>query len=957
MGTITGTSGDDTLTGTINDDTIDGLGGNDTIDATQGGNDVISGGDGNDTISTGDGFNQVDGGAGDDMITGGNGFFEEFWDGAGNDVVYGGGGFDIFHGSAGNDSYDGAAPDTVDDQFDKIDYSDALAGIIVDLTAASDNVRSAGSGDAAGIGVDQVTNVEGIVGSNFDDTMTGRSSGGFLDGQAGDDTLNGGAGNDELQGWSGNDTINGGDGDDEISGDWGNDTIDAGAGDDFIDDGTGNDVVHAGAGSDEILASCGNAPEEGDLTNDDTYDGGSGAAGEIDLVSYENALAGIVVDLTLASGQVSSAGPDDAAGVGTDQLIDIEAVRGSGFDDVMTGNSGDNILDGGSGNDTITDGAGSDTIYGGFGDDIILASTGAGNDVYDGDQYDPDGGAVDFNPNFDTVSYANALAGITVDLTLAEGQVRSAGDTDAAGIGVDTLLNIERVSGTQFDDSFTGNDGDNSFHGEGGNDTLSGGAGNDTLNGGDGNDYLDGGDGIDRASYIDSANGVHVSLAISSAQVTGQGVDTLVNIETLGGSLYDDELTGNAGANKLYGLAGNDALNGGAGADTMLGGLGDDNYVVDNAGDKTTENVGEGTDTVISSISWTLSDDVENLTLGGVLANNGYGNALNNVITGNGGANLLAGGDGNDSLSGGNGSDTLDGGAGNDLIDGGAGIDTASYADAASAVTVRLAIAGAQNTLGAGVDTLTGIENLEGSGFSDHLTGDAAANKLFGLDGNDVLNGGAGTDVMSGGTGNDVYYVDSYGDKAVENLGEGTDTVFSGDNFKLGDNVEKLTLTGSADLWGYGNADNNVVTGNDGANRLYGLTGNDTLNGGNGGDWLEGGAGQDRMYGGAGADSFVFRDGDFGGATIATCDQVKDFAEGEGDKIRLNVVDANTGLSGDQAFSFIGTAAFSNTAGELRYEQISGNTYVEGDTNGDGVADFMIRVDGLHTLVSGDFGL
>ncbi len=210
---------------------------------------------------------------------------------------------------------------------------------------------------------------------------------------------------------------------------------------------------------------------------------------------------------------------------------------------------------------------------------------------------------------------------------------------------------------------------------------------------------------------------------------------------------------------------------------------------------------------------------------------------------------------------------------------------------------------------------------------------------------------------MWGGTGDDVYYVDRYADRVFENAGEGTDSVFASSNYVLADNIEKLTLTGSANLWGYGNGSDNTLTGNSGANKLYGMDGGDTLRGMAGNDWLEGGAGHDVFYGGTGADSFVFRDGDFAGLTASTCDQVKDFSHAEGDLIRLNFADADTATAGDQAFAFIGTAAFSNTAGELRYEEISGNTYVSGDTDGDGVADFLIRLDGSHALTSGDFVL
>ena len=137
---------------------------------------------------------------------------------------------------------------------------------------------------------------------------------------------------------------------------------------------------------------------------------------------------------------------------------------------------------------------------------------------------------------------------------------------------------------------------------------------------------------------------------------------------------------------------------------------------------------------------------------------------------------------------------------------------------------------------------------------------------------------------------------------------------------------------------------------------LSGLAGNDTLYGNGGNDTLIGGVGTDHMTGGSGNDMFVFADGDFGGTTASTADEIVDFTGGQ-DKIDLSAVDANSLLGGDQAFAFIGTAAFCDTAGELRYEQISGNTYLTGDTNGDGIADFMIKVDGSHVFTGSDFGL
>ena len=153
-------------------------------------------------------------------------------------------------------------------------------------------------------------------------------------------------------------------------------------------------------------------------------------------------------------------------------------------------------------------------------------------------------------------------------------------------------------------------------------------------------------------------------------------------------------------------------------------------------------------------------------------------------------------------------------------------------------VTVSLAVLAAQNTIGAGTDTLSGFENLTGSAFNDTLTGDANTNVLIGLAGNDILNGGAGADLMLGGSGNDTYVVDNVGDVVDETGGDGIDTVQSSVSFSLADPVhaigaiENLTLTGSAVINGTGNDLDNVLIGNAANNVLIGLGGNDTLNGG-----------------------------------------------------------------------------------------------------------------------------
>jgi Ca2+-binding RTX toxin-like protein len=212
-----------------------------------------------------------------------------------------------------------------------------------------------------------------------------------------------------------------------------------------------------------------------------------------------------------------------------------------------------------------------------------------------------------------------------------------------------------------------------------------------------------------------------------------------------------------------------------------------------------------------------------------------HGTGLFDDIHGNAGNDTIFALAGNDVVHGDAGNDTLDGGAGNDTLDGGADVDTASYATAASGVTVGLADAAPQNTLGAGVDTLSNLENLTGSAFNDTLTGNASAN---------VLNGGAGADVMSGGTGNDSYVVDQAGDAISEVAGQGEDTVIAKASYALGAGVSVETMT---TVNGSATTAINLI-GNELAQSLYGNAGDNILTGMGGADYLVGGAGNDKYY-------------------------------------------------------------------------------------------------------------
>ena len=278
-------------------------------------------------------------------------------------------------------------------------------------------------------------------------------------------------------------------------------------------------------------------------------------------------------------------------------------------DDTIMGGLGNDLIYGGGGGDRILDEYGNDTVYAGVGNDSVYGS--AGNDYYDG------------GDGYDYVGYSDALAGVLIELTLTTGQVRSLKPNDAAFVGVDTITNFEYVGGSKFDDRIIGDAASTRFWGAEGNDELLGGGGDDELLGGLGNDILDGGDGFDIAWYAGVVAGVTVSLAITGPQNTGHGIDTLISIEGVTGSYYDDVLTGNDQANRLFGEPGNDRITGGGGddiieggpgIDVLTGGSGADRFVghaLDFDGDTITD-FGRGDRLVLTSApsSFSLSDGV-----------------------------------------------------------------------------------------------------------------------------------------------------------------------------------------------------------------------------------------------------------------------------------------------------------------------------------------------------------
>lgn len=318
--------------------------------------------------------------------------------------------------------------------------------------------------------------------------------------------------------------------------------------------------------------------------------------------------------------------------------------------------------------------------------------------------------------------------------------------------------------------------------------------------------------------------------------------------------------------------------------------------------------------------------DDANLIIGGGAADVFDGGAGNDRIEGMRGDDTLTGGEGDDSLFGWGDEDTLNGGEGIDTLDGGRGKDT--------------------------LNGDNGADILYGQRGTDTLKGGAGEDKLYGGADNDSLDGGAGVDSLYGGRGDDTYIVDVVGDLLYEYQMGGKDTVESAVTWTLGDFFEHLELTGSTAIDGNGNRADNKITGNSGANKLLGLDGNDTLSGGAGADTLTGGRGNDRMSGGAGADTFILT-ADSIGEGLREKDRISDFSVSDGDRLNLTAIDANTTIDGDQAF--VAVAKFNGVAGEMALSYKGGTTTLQLDVNGDGKADYTLKIKGDVTLHSGDW--
>jgi VCBS repeat-containing protein len=817
---------------------------------------------------------------------------------SGANMLDGGAGADTMTGGAGNDAYivDNAGDKTVEAFNAGIDtvfssVSHTLASHVENLT-----LTGAGNIDATG---NELNNI--LVGNTGNNRLYGLAGNDTLTGNTGDDLLDGGTGVDMMAGNAGDDTYIVDNASDAVAEnvDEGIDTVQSsitytlGANVEHLTltggaaiNGTGNaldnvivgnataNVLNGGLGADSMSGGAGNDTYVIDNIGDIVTEG-LNAGTDLVQASITYTLTDNVENLTLTG-------------------ADVIDGTGNGLNNIIIGNVAANVLDGGAGTDTLYAGAGDDSLIGGDGNDALNGEAGndqlqgnAGNDMLDGGL-----GADSMSGGAGNDTYVVDHIGDLVVENLNEGI-----DLVQSSITYTLTDNVENLTLTgTANTNGTGNALDNIILGNSGNNTLTGLEGNDTLNGGAGADTMLGGIGND--TYVVDNNGdlvienLNEGVDLVQSSISHTLTDNVEHLTLTGtasingtGNALDNVIVGNTGSNTLAGLdgndtltgnAGNDTLDGGTGADSLAGGAGNDTYVVDHVGDSVTEAVNAGTDLVKSGITYTLTDNVENLTLTGDDIIDGTGNALNNIITGNGAANVLDGGAGADSLSAGAGDDTLLGGAGNDILDGGTGADTMQgslnhdtyVVDNVGDLVlenlnegVDLVQSGITYTLTDNVEnlTLTDTANTNGTGnaLDNIILGNSGNNMLTGLEGNDTMDGGADADTMLGGTGNDTYVVDNSGDLVIENLSGGVDLVQSGISYTLTANVEHLTLTGTASVNGTGNALDNVIVGNTGSNTLAGLDGNDTLTGNAGNDTLDGGTGADSLAGGAGNDTYV----------------------------------------------------------------------------------------------------
>ncbi len=856
-GVLIGTPDDDVIIGTEQDDNISALAGNDIVNAGAG-NDVVNGGEGNDVLRGGEGDDELNGAQGADKLVGGYGADTYYVDNVQDEVQ------DVAplireswpDGVAGRRVLTPVANET-DTVFSSVSMK--LGDGLENLTLqGNEAINATGNWQAntligndadnvlIGSGLNRAVDAYGIMQNSFVGDADGRPYGirfSFFDpvsvqsptprnakDERGADLINRAIFQNLLdekvgpytytplsemvfQDLEGNrvnlptgpqlgDTLRGGLGNDRLYGDVDNDLLDGGAGDDLLVGGGGADTLTGGAGNDSYVV--------GSLKASIAWWDFGASAFEPTIVEQ----AGQGVDTVLSA-------TDWVLGTNLENLTLLDSLRPYdplGYDDDenlafdfgiyivrpkrATGNELDNVITGNSRDNELLGLAGNDRLLGGAGNDYLDGGEGA--DVLQGGEGN------------DTY----------VMLTAQDQIVESADEgTDNVIASVDWVLatNLENLFlqdgsavtgwGNASDNFLAGNANDNQLSGFGGSDVLEGNAGNDSLNGGQGNDRLSGGEGADQ----------------------------------------------------LVGGEGDDELDGGSGADSMVGGAGDDVYAVDDPGDRVSEAVGEGYDTVVSSASHTLGSNIEELTLVGYENVDGTGNELDNKIQGNSSNNILRGLGGNDYLAGGYGEDQLHGGAGDDVylvVNGGSAV--IELADSGhdlvrSSVDITLAdhvedleILVEDAAVSGGYNPYSSGRSAGGNDLANSIRGGYYADDLRGLGGDDDLNGWSGDDTLDGG--------------------DGADRLYGGDDYVAKDTYYGGTLLAANNDTLRGAAGDDWINGGSGNDSLYGGEGSDTLIGGHdvspgtvlgelqalsNNDYLDGGTGIDTLQGGTGDDTYV----------------------------------------------------------------------------------------------------
>ena len=663
------------------------------------------GGAGNDTITGNDADNILKGGAGADVLYGG----------AGNDTLDGGSQGDMMYGGAGNDTY---VVDSLNDVVDETafvsrhfyadtggDQDIVLTSLSrFDLTPLSHNATFGNSSsNVSGLFADltyPTASVYGVV-ENLTYTGTGTFYG---RGNAADNVITGGAKDDKLYGLDGNDTLYGGDGNDLLDGGSQGDMMYGGAGNDtyvvdslydvvdeevFVGGGPGGVMqLYADAGGDQDLVRT--SLSHFDLTpashNSFSENTSSGLEGPLWDVTYPPLVYGLVEDLTY-TGTGAFYGRGNAAN---------NIITGGAKDDILDGGDGNDTLYGLGGNDTLRGGAGNDTLYGGAGADTYSHADGWGQDTIIGFELGSD--IIDMKD----VNGLTSFGQFTITDTTQGAKIAFGGDSiTLKGISASQLT----TASFQFSDitTMSGGDGADTLIGDNGRNHLMGLAGDDVLIGNGNADNLDGGTGTDTANYAASLAGVTVDLSTGTGHGGDAEGDTLISIEHVIGSAFDDTFRGGADRGQFLAGDGNDTMVGGSVYDWLEGGNGNDTFI------------------------------------------------------GTGGSMVMFGGDGDDMMTGSlNNTNYFDGGAGNDIMIGG---NTTDYmADVTGGDDIMYG--------GGGDDVLDdwyGVTQLFGEDGDDFMTAIGGSGVLDGGAGNDYVTVANGDYMLFGGTGDDTLEAAGYG--------------------------------------------------------------------------------------------------------------------------------------------------------------------------------------------------